>query len=838
MWKLLFLALGLTSAVTSADARPRGAPYPNQIAYNIVSDGGASCNGNVQTVTRTVSISSGTSGLNTSADTFSPGDVNKVILVPGTTFNPGDEAFTTITGFTDARNITVAGTATATLAGAVTNITFGSDDAAAFRTFNTWARANQGVSQVVLTVPAGSCWFGSGGQIFGLSNAFTNGINNLIVEGTGATLNGVNGSGFFLGTSGVCQAGLASDSGCSARLQTVSAGSSTVTLTAASLSAGYISRFVANQWVMIGGLDIQNTFQSPYGYPPNQTYFEWRQITNVNEGTGVITLDRPLTNSYLSTWPNYNAGNNFEADSGGPATIWTVGGSVASGRNTWNTTIEYRGLTISNTQITYSLGRNITYRNVTWTGSYCGIPSQNEAWTVIDSDMSTCTMEVDKLIGTMTLDNVAINQVQFQSNSTNSLVTRNGTTITSLVGTAKSAAMTDTSIVGFTPGSYGYGNGAGPLVCTRCDITTLNLVNAGVGDFGSSPWPYTMAGGVISLPIGADLGAGRPDRWASPIDLVMPFSTGTYASIGNFKILGVSGGTWPAVDNQTLSTTITIANGSTNLNVPSGPFVSGDVGKTISVGGAAGISAPTPLLGWITAFVDAQNVTLAYPATRAVSAATQTIQWGTANVAIQTNQAGGFPSTASLGGGTVTFTRNGRENALGAQRFTCDACTGDAALVAMNIQQGATPLAPMATYSKRTYAPTSAQGSLGSMWGIGKLVSLTIDVTQAYSGAGAATLQPTAQFSQTLVKQGTMAPFTWAPVINLKQTGVRVITPLGVTCDSVPGPCSGDTINSTDGYPGDANSWSAVGISPFMGSTLGVGTQPQFSITIQTDQTP
>jgi hypothetical protein len=834
---VLVALLSLTSAACAAFAIFQTYAGPPQIFYNIVSDGGATCNGDVQTVTRTTSISSGTSNLSVTANTFSSGDVGKAIFVPGTNFNPGNSSYTTIATFTDAQNVVLAGIATTTLSAASSAITFGSDDAAAFRTFNTWAQANQGSNnQVVLTVPNGSvCWFGTGAQINGINNAFAMGIKNLIVEGTGATITSVNGAGLWLGQKGMCQVGLASGSGCSARLQTVSAGSTTVTLTAASLSAGYISRFTVGQWVMLGGLDTQGIFLGPYGYPINNTYFEWREIVAVDAGTGIITLDRPITNDYLSTWPNYNSGNNFEADNGGPATIWAIDTAL----NSWNASMEYRGLTISQAGQTYSPGRNVTFRNVTMTGSLCAIPTQNETWTAINSDFSSCFIEVDKLIGTYTLDNTNFTYIHFQSNSVDSFITRNGTSITSLIGTAKSANMTDTTIGEFRPGSNTHGNTIGPVICTRCDVTSLQLVNAGLGDWGSSPWPYTMSGGVISFPIGAVQGAGPTQRWVSPMDLTMVFSTGSYPSIGNFKVTGISGGAWPASDDQTISTTITIGLASTNLNVPSGPFVSGDVGKTISVGGAAGISAPSPLNGFITAFVDAQNVTLSYPATRAVSAATQTVQWGTANINVQTNQAGGFPDTTLLGGGTVTFTRNGTRNPLGAQQFTCDACTGDPALVAMNIQNGATPLAPLGTHSSATFAPTSAQGNLGTLWGFGKLVDLTIDVTQAYSGAGAAVLNAVAQFNNgVLIKQSTWAPFTWGPIINLKQAGRRVITPLGVTCDGVPGACSGDTIDASTGYPGDANSWLIGGVGPYMGSTLGVGTQPQFTVTIRTDQTP
>src|SRR4051812_45185237 len=144
------------------------------------------------------------------------------------------------------------------------------DDAPAFKAFNTWARTNQGsTNQVVLTIPAGSnCVFNSGQTYSGVltENTFASAINNLIVEGTGATLTaGTN--GFRLGGGGVCYIGIASASGCSARIQSAAAGSSTVTLTSGSFGSGYLSRFAIGNWIMIGGLDPQGLYNNPFGDP-------------------------------------------------------------------------------------------------------------------------------------------------------------------------------------------------------------------------------------------------------------------------------------------------------------------------------------------------------------------------------------------------------------------------------------------------------------------------------------------------------------------------------------------------------------------------------------------
>jgi hypothetical protein len=137
------------------------------------------------------------------------------------------------------------------------------------------------------------------------------------------------------------------------------------------------------------------------------------------------------------------------------------------------------------------------------------------------------------------------------------------------------------------------------------------------------------------------------------------------------------------------------------------------------------------------------------------------------NVYVQTSEAGGFPPAAAS---SPTFRTHP------APQFTCDDCTGDPVLVATNIQRGATPLAPLSEFSSRDFAPTSAQGNLGNLNAKGAIVSLTVNVTQAYDGTGAAVLRPTGQFHLSTVKRSDGTTFDWMPSINLKQAGERIIT--------------------------------------------------------------
>jgi hypothetical protein len=831
MLKLILAALVglLPSAAFAAFAIFQTYAGPPQIFYNIVTDGGAACNGDVLTVTRTASITTGTKNLSVTVDTFASGDVGKNITINGAG-NSGGRYFGTISTFTDAQNVVLSTNATTTLSVVSTSISYGISDNAAFDTFNNWARANQGAAnQVVLTIPNGSsCWFGNGTfNYISVFNAFAAGINNLIVEGAGATINSMGGQTFQLGGLGICSKGLTDVAGCSARIQSVSSGSSTVTLTTTSLAAGYISRFSVGRWVMLGGLDIQGIFQSPFGYPPNSNFFEWRKITAVDAGTGVITLDRSLTNSYQSDWAQYNAGNTNQTDAGGPATIWAVGGAS---QNSWNSTVEYRGLTINQDGQTYANARNVTFRDVTFGNAQSAIPSQNETWSAINTTFINVNMETDKLVGTMLMDGVTIAQIIFQSSSTDLFIMRNSTVTNRLDGGAKRTEISDSVLNNWGPGFFAYGNTAGASSCTRCNITTINT------QFGYpmiySIWPYSMASGLITMP--NSLSEGQ--RPFIPNTRLF-FQTTGYFSAGMWDISTVTGDGWPAVDGQTATTNVTISSSSKNLGVSTPIFASGDVGRVIIVPGAG--SGGTNLKTFITAFTDAQNVVVFDAASTTLSASSKSLEWGTSNTYMQTNASGGFPDLSALSANPIQF------RVLGSPAFTCDDCTGDANAVGMSVQAGATSGAPLAEYITRTFTASSV-AQQATMPAYGKFVSLTIDVTQPFVGTGTSILNPTAQFSSSgggvTVDQSTWTQFRFWPTINLKQAGTRVITPGGVTCNGSPGGCSGDTISApsgsplTGGYPPNAV-WVPANINPWTGGNFsGMTTPPTFTITMQTDQ--
>src|SRR6185437_7600384 len=90
-------------APASREQRATNAP---QIFYDIVTDGGAACNGDVVTVSRSISIGRGARTLFVSADTFNGGDVGKAIVIPGAG-NGGGKLFAHIASFTNTQSVTL-----------------------------------------------------------------------------------------------------------------------------------------------------------------------------------------------------------------------------------------------------------------------------------------------------------------------------------------------------------------------------------------------------------------------------------------------------------------------------------------------------------------------------------------------------------------------------------------------------------------------------------------------------------------------------------------------------------------------------------------------------------
>lgn len=407
------------------------------------------------------------------------------------------------------------------------------DDAQAFADFNSWANLTWQASHtglVELFIPSGKTCkllslvsetptssFDPGCATpttypftcFWNSSNFSKGISKFLLNFYGASITA--GSGVILslnGGDGVCHTGIATARGCSARTATVSSGASSVTL----LDTSLCSRFTAGLWAVMTGFAVQSQ-ASAFGYPPNFAFYDYVIISSTAScaGSGLITFDRVLTNTYKSTWPNNNGGTAGEADQAGPATLYAL-------PFWWNSEAEYRGGSFDNQpNQTNGAGRKTVFRDVTWAGTACAYPTQAIDWTVIAGGWSTCTIEMDKIVVNATFQNTTVDVLHHQS-PTPQYLTVTDSSMRIMKGTPRNVTMSNSHITGTNattePIQFGTGAFGSSLSfnCTNCQIdSTVGIAGASeAGTVTGSNWaangqsggPYTvtMTNGIITVP--------------------------------------------------------------------------------------------------------------------------------------------------------------------------------------------------------------------------------------------------------------------------------------------------------------------------------------------------
>lgn len=587
------------------------------------------------------------------------------------------------------------------------------------------------------------------------------GMTSLDVAGNGATLTQDTGGVVTLGSLHMTQIGIDQASGKSARVQSASAGATSVTLTEASALAGHISRATIGQWMIVAGFDIQGLFLSAYGWPPNFHFLDFVQITGIVDDT-ISFSGHPLQNSYSDQWPELNRGNASEGDNGGPATVYFLHAD-------WGAPKTFSDLTLYNGDLIHCTGRDFTM----YGGESTNLPiypSVNKVWRAVDHVVSSgALVEQDKVNDTVIVEGGTYAQWHCQSSS-NRLLIIEGASLSSINGTAKNTVVDNSAISGgLTIGPTAFGSGE-TFVCRNTSIggaigggITLQTFGSGAGLQAFC----TMVNGVIAIPLctGTDiLRVLAPDSHGRNV----VFWMGDGRVIGSFAVLSVTSDSWPGVDDQSATTNITITNGSNALEVSDSLFQASDVGKVILVNNGR-TGTPSQMRSVITGFTDAQHVTILDNFTVSRTASSQTVRWGTSNAYIQTNQSGGFPSSASL------YPVLGK---LGLQvppvrTVSFENCTGSAH--AIDLSQAAARNRPLWSYTKRTYDGT-AFGSTGpDLLILGNVTSIKINVTKAYTGVQSTLNVGVSQFDNlTVVVGGALSTYT--PRVNLKIVGERIIS--------------------------------------------------------------
>jgi hypothetical protein len=637
---------------------------------------------------------------------------------------------------------------------------------------NTWQASHTGLIQ--LNLPAGTCLFNQPG----IGNFINRGIKNVQLVGYGTTLsdNLGTGNGFFLGASG-----LNNTNTIAARIATISAGATSITL----LDTSKCSLFTADDWVTLGGIDPQGE-----GYPPNPQFYEFIQIGSVTScnATGAIALATPSRYGYKSTWPSYNTGGSGESDQGGPGTVYAMD-------QRWNASFAFYGLTFDQraAQID-SNGRTVAFYDLTVPAAnqFCPIPSQNQTWSITRGTATSCVIEVDKIVENVTMTNVTIRRLLFQSGSNPQNFTCNNSTFSlAVTGSAGNSTYNNCSVADLKLGVGSFGI-AGSFTANNTYIGALTR--------GGSSQNKIEARGVWSaagLTVPANLRISSAANNGSGAIRVTVASTAGWTTgiIGS----GVDGtnceGTFPVT---VIDGTHADLQGSTFTGTCAGQFGSlplpwavpgGYVYFSPQVG--ASIAPLGPILQVADLAVGANNATV-----------------------VSFNQngspyAGGVPT---IPGSSWSLTTHP------APSWTCLGCTGPQDI--LDITGAAMAGLPFGSKAIRIVTAANSSDLSPYMPVFGALTSAVFNVTATCGGASNFGFDP---FISIL---GSSSVPTWAPTLNATITGLRTITPT-----SASGAQSGDSLST----PG-TGAFLALGQVGGFYSTVGNCGSASTTVTVTTDQ--
>jgi hypothetical protein len=369
------------------------------------------------------------------------------------------------------------------------------DDAPAFRAFNTWAQGQ--TSPITLTLGSAPFTFlaaSTDSNIIRGNSMAWNVPQPLTVIGNGRNntkFTNSSGFGWSFGAPNSLKTGdgnWGSSSIFTARLNTVNAGSTALVCKVIANAA----LFTANTWAMISGIDMQAS-----GGPVNPFYFEYVFITAVDTVGGIITIQSPLLNTYLDSWPVFNAGNpGTAADQGGPATLYVIDPG-------WNIDVTYESFGIQALGQTYGSGRSVKWQDIKVFDTFGITPSFSQFVQFTNCDLSSYGMEADKDITKLVFDSTTTGQLLFQS-SNNQVIIQNGTNVTNtLNGTARFIEIHDSTVNNLDLGTLSFGR-TDSFITSNTTFTGTFGYSGAVDDGDIShnlQVDYTMQpGGIIRIP--------------------------------------------------------------------------------------------------------------------------------------------------------------------------------------------------------------------------------------------------------------------------------------------------------------------------------------------------
>lgn len=163
------------------------------------------------------------------------------------------------------------------------------------------------------------------------------------------------------------------------------------------------ANYYIGQWIAILGLDLQNAYNHFQSGPPNNAYFEFKQIKAINLATGTLTVDGPLKWAYLSTFPNLT---NYAGHIGGGQAL------IAQMHPNWDMEVEVHGARWY-AQPGGTVTRRVVFQDCVWQGFgfQAGVgtpPTVSKSWIFRNCRFLTPfnqgTPEIDKMLEYLEFD--------------------------------------------------------------------------------------------------------------------------------------------------------------------------------------------------------------------------------------------------------------------------------------------------------------------------------------------------------------------------------------------------------------------------------------------------
>lgn len=575
-------------------------------------------------------------------------------------------------------------------------------------------------------------------------------------------------------------------------------------------------KFPLGQCVAILALDLQNSLNSQLSTPPSNQYFEFNRIVGKSSAAGetTLTLKYPLQDTYKITYPLFYGGSESDPvarSGGGPATVFAMNPE-------WDMEMTVRNLHHVGNGVTDDLITSARRIHLIGGAADGGGPYPTMTEEVCYEDFVWGTkrygrIEVDKLIGHAAFIRCQANEIAIQSASNRKLTVDAGS-YEYILGSVRNTLLLGPIIkheLRWGPTFFGASETYTAIGVTSPfagDNPRLDdpLANSAFNNFVNK---YTFDNGTFRIPM-ASAGA-KCNNWAVPGRwMVVNDMAGQFKSMGSpFQILDV----YEDADDFCFDTTLNAA--------PVGPTTSQTVTITIATPGVVswtghGLPAGTPVTLTTT---DALPTGLAVDLLYYVASA----GLGADSFRLAATVGGSAINTTGSQSGTHTAYANPLHfQPISVPQMYLAGCSGCKELV-----DHSSPKAwgkPPWSYAARQYAGnlgTDAQ-FIDKLHVRGNLVSLSVDVKRASAAPLEMTI--TADVFDDLIH----ADFEL--VINLEETGKRVLTPSGAS-----GAETGDTHD--DGALAAEARWFSGDVTIVYSDTVAnLDDAPVVDIEFETDQ--